>query len=283
MSSDLAYFTGLWEKRERGPISHTPELWDSRAEEWIGGLEGRGGGRHSMRDRVEAAALYLRNRGLLGGNAAVIDVGCGPGLFVTKFAETAGSVTGIDYSARFIEYAERYAAAQGVENVAFRRCDFTALDIDAEGLAGAFDLVFTSITPAASGRGCLDKLMRMSRGWCYNASFVYAEDDLAERVSLDVFGERFASRWNGRGFYALTNLLWLSGYYPETTYYDETRDELVTPGLSPATELASRCGREGGDDARRVLQYLEKAGEIRRRSRFRYGAILWDVTRRDRR
>ncbi|MDR2357659.1 MAG: class I SAM-dependent methyltransferase [Oscillospiraceae bacterium] len=281
-SSDLAYFTGLWETREKGPVSHTPELWDRRAGEWIGGLEDSGG-KHGTRDRAEAAALYLRSRGLLGGDDAVIDVGCGPGLFAAKFAETAGHVTGLDYSARFIEYAERYAAGRGVKNVTFRRCDFTTLDIDAEELAGAFDLVFTSITPAASGKGCMDKLMRMSRGWCCNASFVHAEDDLAERVSLEVFGEKFESRWNGRGFYALANLLWLSGYYPETTYYDETRDELVAPAPSAASELASRCGREGEGDARRVLRYLEKTGEIRRRSRFRYGVILWDVTRRDRR
>jgi SAM-dependent methyltransferase len=236
-----------------------------------------------MRDRAEAAALYLRNRGLLGANDSVIDVGCGPGLFVAEFAETAGHATGFDYSSRFIGYAEKYAAGRGVANVSFRVCDFTAIDIDAEGLAGAFDLVFTSITPAASAKGCMDKLIRMSRGWCYNASFVHAEDDLAERVSRDVFGERFTPRWNGSGFYALVNLLWLSGYYPETTYYDETRDEDAAPEMALASELASRCGHESGGDAGLVLRYLEKAGEIRRHSLFRYGAILWNVTQRDRR
>jgi SAM-dependent methyltransferase len=280
--ADLAYFKGLWEKRSESPVQHSPEVWDSRAGEWINRLGERGSGAH-MRGRASAAAAFLKDRGLLGGSDSVIDVGCGPGLFVTEFAHTAKHATGLDFSARFIDYARKYAAVLGVKNVDFRQCDFNGLNIEEAGLVGAYDLVFTSITPAASGKGCLDKLMRMSRRWCYNASFVHAEDDLAERVSRDVFGHELVPRWDGRGFYALANLLWLSGYYPETSYYDETRDETAAPTLSEAAGLASRCGYENGEGAQRVLRYLEAAGEVRRRSRFRYGVILWDVTRCDRR
>ncbi|MDR2665396.1 MAG: class I SAM-dependent methyltransferase [Oscillospiraceae bacterium] len=280
--ADLQYFKGLWEKRSESPVQHSPEVWDSRAGEWIGRLGDRGSGAH-MRGRASSAAAFLRSRGLLGGNDTVIDVGCGPGLFVAEFAHTAKHVTGLDFSARFIDYARKYAEVLGVKNVDFRQCDFNELDVGEAGLAGAYDLVFTSITPAASGKGCLDKLMRMSRKWCYNASFVHAEDDLAERVSRDVFGHELVSRWDGRGFYALLNLLWLSGYYPETSYYDETRDETAAPVPSDAAGLASRCGYEDSGSALRVLRYLDATGETRRRSRFRYGVIMWDVTRRDKR
>ncbi|MDR1298916.1 MAG: class I SAM-dependent methyltransferase [Oscillospiraceae bacterium] len=281
IDDDLTYFSNLWETRKFSPVCHSPELWDSRAGEWIDGLNEQGEDKRGMRARAKSAAAYLRKRGLLGKGDAVIDVGCGPGLFVTEFAGTAGHVTGLDYSARFIGHAQKYAAERGIANVTFRECDFTALDIDEAGFAGAFDLVFTSITPAASGKGCMEKLMRMSRGFCYNASFVYAEDNLAERVARDVFGHSYASRWDGAGFYALLNLLWLSGYYPETSYYDEDRSETVSPVPATASKLASRCGHGGEDDARRVLRYLEQLGKTERRSRFRYGVILWDVTRRD--
>jgi SAM-dependent methyltransferase len=281
LNTELAYFTNLWESRKNGSVRHSPELWDNRAQEWISALDERDNDRRGMRARAAETAQYLKNRGLLRENDVVVDVGCGPGLFVAEFAKSAKHVTGLDYSARFIGYAKKYAAGQGRSNVSFCVRDFIALDIDAEGLAGAFDLVFTSITPAASGKGCMDKLMRMSRKWCYNASFVYAEDSLTERVSRDVFGRPLARRWDGMGFYALLNLLWLSGYYPETSYYDETRDTTAKPELSIAAKLASRCGYEGADSARRVLRYLEQAGETRWHSRFRYGVILWDVTRRN--
>ena len=62
------------------------------------------------------------------------------------------------------------------------------LDVDAAGLAGAFDLVFTSITPAVTAKGVLHKLMKMSRAMCCNVSFVHVGDTLLERVSRDVFG-----------------------------------------------------------------------------------------------
>jgi hypothetical protein len=185
---------------------------------------------------------------------------------------------GIDYSSRFIEYGVRNAAALGVKNASFECRDFFALDVDEAGLSGAFDLVFTSITPAASGKGCLEKLIKMSRAWCYNASFVHASDSLAERVSREVFGRDFRPRWDGGGFYALFNLLWHLGYSPETYYFDDVRDERIIPSERTAARCAAACGEYGENAGVEVLRYFKTLGaEIERRSAFRYGSILWDV------
>ncbi|MDR3209391.1 MAG: class I SAM-dependent methyltransferase [Oscillospiraceae bacterium] len=275
---DLAYFQDLWAARGFSPVSHSPEIWDERAKDWISELGPDGEGKDDMRARVAATAAYLRGRGLLGRGDTVADVGCGPGLFVNEFARTAKHATGMDYARRFLDYGAAQSKAAGLTNTSFTQCDFLALDVDAAGLAGAFDLVFTSITPAASGAGCLEKLIRMSRAYCYNASFVYARDDLAERVARDVFGAEHKSRWDGAGFYALLNLLWLSGYYPETYYYTDARDEIIEPTPENASECALNCGRDASEDAARVLEYLRRQdGEIRRRSEYRYGSVLWDV------
>ncbi|MDR0838864.1 MAG: methyltransferase domain-containing protein [Oscillospiraceae bacterium] len=282
-STELTYFRNLWETRRQSPTPHSPDIWDERAEEWIGDLGADGAGKRGMRERVDATALYLRGRGLLGKNDAAVDVGCGPGLFVAEFAKTAKYAVGIDYSARFIEYAEKYAAEHGIDNASYRREDFFAFDVKQAGLEGAFDLVFTSITPAASGEGCLEKLIAMSRAWCCNASFVHASDSLAERVSRDVFGEEYRSRFDGAGFYALLNLLWFEGFYPETYYYDDPRVEIITPTEKSAVKAAANCGHDSPEDVQKVLKYLEKLGEIERRSKFRYGSVLWDVRVKDRR
>ncbi|MDR2421307.1 MAG: class I SAM-dependent methyltransferase [Oscillospiraceae bacterium] len=284
-SKDLAYFKNLWETRQDSPVDHSPDIWDERAKEWIGALGAgvpsnagdalRAG---SMRSRVEATAAYLRARGLLGKDSRVVDVGCGPGLFVAEFAKTAGRALGIDYSARFVEYGREHASGLGLSNTSFECLDFFALDVDKAGLGGAFDLVFTSITPAASGKGCLEKLIKMSRAWCCNTSFVHASDSLAERVSRDVFGREFRPRWDGGGFYALFNLLWHLGYSPETYYFDDDRSELAAPSRRAAERCAAACGEYGEDAAGRVLRYFEsRGGEMERRSSFRYGSILWDT------
>jgi len=277
MTIGLDYFRELWRARSMPPVSHSPEIWDERAQEWISDLTPDGSGKESMTRRIEFTANYLKNRGLLNDTDTVVDVGCGPGLFVLEFAKYVKKSVGIDYSRRFLDYGSELAKARKITNAEFRVEDFFALDVAAAGLTEAFDLVFTSITPAASGEGCLEKLIKMSRGYCYNTSFVYSGDSLAERVAQDVFGMRFRTRFNGDGFYALLNLLWFEGYYPETYYFDDPRIEKLEPSRRVAERTASACGREDEESITKILRYLEKLGEVERVSDYRYGSILWDT------
>lgn len=279
---ELEYFSKLWAQRSAGPVDHSPEIWDMRAERWIANMNTEPG-KSARAARITATAEHLRSRGLLGEEDSVADVGCGPGLFVLEFAKTVRHAVGIDYSGCFVEYGKELAAAASIDNAEFQRRDFLALDVEKEGLTGAYDLVFTSLTPAATGDGCLEKLMSMSRGWCCNTTIVHASDSLAEQVMRDVFGEELRTRWDGRGFYTLLNLLWLQGYYPETNYYDDVRDEIVVPDRRWAKKMAAYCGKKESEDIDRVETYLRKLGEIPRYSTSRYGSILWDVNRKDRR
>ena len=280
---DANYFAGLWGTRQQCRLDHSPEMWNDRAEKWIDDLGVDGLGKPGMNARVDYTSRYLRSRGLLGAESAVIDVGCGPGLFVMEFASTVRHAVGLDHSRRFIEYAAMCAKARAIRNVSFVETDFLSLDIEASGFAGKYDLVFTSITPAATGKGSLEKLMGMSRAYCHNTSFVNVSDTLAERVSLDVFGEEYKPRFDGTGFYALLNLLWLKGYYPETTYYTDSRTETIFPNEENASDCATLCGRFEPEDTTKVLRYMEKHGEMERLSDYRYGSILWDVRTRDKR
>jgi len=277
MTTELVYFANLWETRGLPSVSRTPKIWDLRAEAWIRDLDKSGTGKRGMRERARHTANYLRSCGLLCENDTVVDVGCGPGLFVLEFAETAKSACGIDYSRRFLDYGAKLAQRQGVKNASFKQCDFFALDVEKAGLARKFDLVYTAITPAATGKGCLEKLMEMSRAYCSSTFLVHSSDSMAERVAVDVFHKKLPPH-DGTGFYALVNLLWHRGYYPETSYYNEAFEEICVPDMKTAADCARTCGRNGEEDAREVLRYLEKLGnETNRRRAFRYGAVLWDT------
>ena len=46
---------------------------------------------------------------------SVIDLGCGPGLYASRFAQRGLKVTGVDYSKRSIAYAEGFAKENGLE------------------------------------------------------------------------------------------------------------------------------------------------------------------------
>ena len=271
---DAGYFKRLWVKRKECRLDHSKDCWDGRAQNWIDDLGPDGLGKPEMAARVNHTAQYLRSRGLLGQESSVIDVGCGPGLFVIEFAKTALHAVGLDHSRNFIENAEDRANINEIFNTTFVEADFLTLDIDKSGFAGAFDLVFASITPAATGEDSLEKLMKMSRRFCNIVSFVNVTDTLAERISMDVFGEEFWPRFDGNGFYALLNLLWLDGHYPETSYYTETREETVSPDERWASGCAALCRHFDPEDAAKVLRYMEKHGEFERSSEFKYGSIL---------
>lgn len=277
---ELNYFEQLWFQRSVGPVDHSSEIWDRRAERWIANLNAEPG-KTARKQRIRTLAAQLRSRGLLGGDQTVADIGCGPGLFALEFARTARHAVGIDYSGRFVEHARKLAAERAVTNAEFLQRDFLTLDIKAEGFTRAFDLVFTCLTPAATGTGSMEKLMGMSRGWCCNTTIVHAEDSLAEQVMHDVFGEELNSRWNGRSFFILNNLLWLNGYYPETFYYDDVRDEVIMPDRRWAKKIAAYCGKREEEDICRIERYLEKGGEMPRHSASRYGSILWSVDRKN--
>lgn len=66
---------------------------------------------------------------------ALLDLGCGPGLYAERFCRAGYDVTGIDFSPRSIDYAKHQAAEHG-HDITYHNRDYLSLDID-----GAFDVV----------------------------------------------------------------------------------------------------------------------------------------------
>lgn len=64
---------------------------------------------------IDRSAAWIISQFGLGPAASVADFGCGPGLYTTPFAETGADVTGIDFSARSIDYARETARQQGLK------------------------------------------------------------------------------------------------------------------------------------------------------------------------
>ncbi len=79
--------------------------------------------------------------------SAIIDFGCGPGLYTTPFAEAGASVTGVDFSERSICYAENTAKVKGL-NIDYFLQDYLEFSTDK-----SFDLItmiwcdFSSLSP----------------------------------------------------------------------------------------------------------------------------------------
>lgn len=72
--------------------------------------------------------------------AAILDMGCGPGLYTEILARKDYQVSGIDISANSIRYAREAAAKSGL-NISYRNLDYASLE-DTE----AFDLIMMIFT-----------------------------------------------------------------------------------------------------------------------------------------
>ena len=60
-------------------------------------------------EKIEQTVQWLVAQLEMGEETAVLDLGCGPGLYTSRLAQLGMSVTGVDYSRNSIAYARNYA------------------------------------------------------------------------------------------------------------------------------------------------------------------------------
>src|SRR5262245_855909 len=85
--------------------------------------------------RIDREVDWIARQLDLRPGAAVLDLGCGPGLYCSRLARRGLRVTGIDYSDVAVSYARGQAARDGLA-IDYRLADYRTLD-----LVGAFDVV----------------------------------------------------------------------------------------------------------------------------------------------
>ncbi|MGN1368242.1 MAG: class I SAM-dependent methyltransferase [Aristaeellaceae bacterium] len=282
-SEDLAYFMAMQESRQKDTPGRCAQKWDHRAEFWkkeqVNNRKGEA--------RVISAMTYLEQKGLLQNHFDVVDIGCGPAKFVSAFARQVHHVVGLDISRKMVEHGREHIHKEGLTNAQLYTCDFQTLDIEKEGYKGAFDLVFSSMTPAIHNMDSLMKSIEMSRAWCCHITHLSGRNHLREQIMQDVFGRQAQRQWTGSWFYSLFNVLFLLGYDPETSYENRHQEIWVNPDeeyveflmehMLPPEEIT----KEHADQIRKwLLAHRNEDGLVQEITDSSYGRILWDVRNR---
>ena len=283
--SALAYFARMQSQKSPDDFYHRPEIWDERAQAWA---EQYGDPRNAKsEDRVQANIDYLLERGALTPDSDVVDIGCGPGRFVAGFARRARHVLGIDFSEKMIEQSRIYMQQEGITNASFMVHDFNALDATGKNLAGKFDLVFASNTPAVQELEGLEKAIELSRKYCAIVTQIQSKNLLENRIMGEVFGRRPHPGPSGQWFYAAFNILFLMGYYPQTSYYNRHSECSVSPAPDYAKILMERMlppDKRTSENEGLICEWLRAHagpdGSVSEVRNIRYGRILWDVRER---
>ncbi len=66
-------------------------------------------------ETIDRSVQWMIERLALKAGDSILDLGCGPGLYASRFARAGLCVTGVDYSRRSIEYATKYAKENDLE------------------------------------------------------------------------------------------------------------------------------------------------------------------------
>lgn len=159
------------------------------------------------------------------------------------------------------------------------------VDIEKEGLANAFDLVFTSITPAVRDYGTLRKLNQSSRKYCCFISWAggnlsRSRDELWEII--------FKEKNTGKGhiFIYPFNLLYSLGYYPTMRYldYECVKEEPVDQAVESLCRsfwLYTEVTPEVRDTIAGYVRERAINGVFRQETKTRLAIMTWRVDERD--
>ena len=95
-------------------------------------------------ETIDRSVRWIIERLALKSNDAVLDLGCGPGLYASRFACAGLQVTGVDYSRSSIDYARRYASENNL-NINYRYQNY--LELEDANLYDAVFLIFGDFCP----------------------------------------------------------------------------------------------------------------------------------------
>lgn len=150
--------------------AHLNPIWDAASQN-----------HRSIDQTVEWLFKYLK---LNQGNE-ILDLGCGPGLYCTRFYQRGLKVTGIDYSNNSIRYANKYANENNM-NITYIYQNYLTMDFN-----GEFDAIFLIYCDFAvlSDVDRNDLLRRIYKALKPNGYFVF---DVFTKYSRE---QQCASNW----------------------------------------------------------------------------------------
>jgi len=88
-------------------------------------------------ETIDAQVDWIHQVVLKGRPSRILDLGCGPGLYIARLAGLGHSCTGIDFSPASIAYAKEQAVAHNLD------CQYTEADIRSAEYGSGYDLIMS--------------------------------------------------------------------------------------------------------------------------------------------
>ncbi|WP_321415395.1 class I SAM-dependent methyltransferase [uncultured Desulfobacter sp.] len=228
---------------EKNPGTDHYKKWDNRAQKFD-----KLSATPEAVARKERILSMLTQAGALQAGSRVLDVGAGSGNWAVSMAEMGASVVALEPSSGMVEILRQKIDALGFgpDQIRIKQQTWQDLNLEKEGLAGQFDLVFSSMNPGVCDPTTLEKVMQASRKFCYLSTFSGGSPrSFYNNLWKDVTGQTLESTsWD---FIYPFTYVYAQGYRPQIDFHvwthdrEETIDEAVenivffTQGITDVT------------------------------------------------
>ena len=231
----------------------------------------------SLADTNRIIAL-VEARGVEVDGAAILDIGCGSGMYSLPLAKRASLVVGLDFSQGMLDRFERERRRHGITNASSIRGVWKEMDPAATGMENSFDIVWASMTPAVRDADDLHRMSRCARKWCvYIGWGKVRRNPLLERV----FTAHGLSFGPPPGAAAIQGLLKKQGIEadvdPVRTHWDwRGSEEEAVEQAAGFIEIQS--SREPDRTViREIVGHYSVHGEVVHRTEVEMGVVVWQI------
>lgn len=199
-------------------------------------------------ETIDAEAAFIIQATGMDSSKTVLDLGCGPGLYVKRFAETGARVTGVDMSARSLNYAEATIKPY-YDNVSFVKMNYMELD-----MADTFDAVTLIYYDFCVLKPDEQKLLlnavhkALKQDGVFTLDVITANRSIEEKTEISVCESGF---WSPKPYMEICNSFVCSDPLVETVQYTIIAEDGETRiirfynhhfNLEQLTQLLAECG-----------------------------------------
>ena len=258
------------------PKFHDPEkMWDSRAKEYSQAQKESGW------ENPTRLTELLHQKNLLTQHT-VLDVGGGAGRYAIPFSFHAKRVVVTDISTQMLLEAASNAKLINASGLEYAKVDWDTVDLSTLGWEHQFDLVFSSMCPAATTKKGLEKLCLASNGWVLINRIIRMQDSLTTHLMNNLAKQHIQDPHNDREIFAtLFKQVWELTYNPETFYFTESQNRTIS--LEQAYEWYAPRFLQQAEESGTSLESLFETyahtskGQVKIEQAMTHALLLWKV------
>jgi SAM-dependent methyltransferase len=283
-----SFWEGLWRQAAKTSPVVRRDRWSTAEElaDWDRRAEGYARQSESAENRAWRAEVlrWLAGCGALDPGFRVLDIGAGPGSFALAMAPRVRRVIALEPAAGMAAILRRRMQARGLRNLRVVRRGWSEVELERERWAGAFELVFASMSPGVDGPEALERMNRASRRFCYLSGWsgsLWGQWGQARRELWPLlFGEP-QGNYPHDVLYAF-GLLYAGGFRPELRFRwrESSRDTSREQAERELGALFERYTPLTPAVRRRIARYVRDhthGGRFRQTAPQCQGFLLWEV------